>query len=179
MPGEPCRASRAGGAGPGHVLPSGAVPEPASAPPPDVALPAGYRMPPETAPHERTLISWPCRRELWGSSLDDAKREYAGVADAVLDPYVNAIHVSLLREKLLNPVYAEEGQRLGVGSDRPRLLGEKLLAEGPDKLTAGERLLVLADQAVMVYLHQQAWQRSGESLAPWWRAAISAYRRRD
>jgi len=40
-------------------------------------------MPPERALHERTLISWPCRRELWGSSLDDAKREYAGVADAV------------------------------------------------------------------------------------------------
>jgi len=44
---------------------------------------AGYRMPPETAPHERTLISWPCRRELWGSLLNDAKREYAGVAKAV------------------------------------------------------------------------------------------------
>jgi agmatine deiminase len=44
---------------------------------------AGYRMPPETAPHERTLISWPCRRELWGSALSDAKREYAGVANAV------------------------------------------------------------------------------------------------
>jgi agmatine deiminase len=44
---------------------------------------AGYRMPPETAPHERTLISWPCRRELWGATLDDAKREYAGVARAV------------------------------------------------------------------------------------------------
>ena len=43
----------------------------------------GYRMPPETAPHERTLISWPCRRELWGSALDDAKREYAGVAKAI------------------------------------------------------------------------------------------------
>ncbi len=43
----------------------------------------GYRMPPETAPHERTLISWPCRRELWGFALDDAKREYAAVADAV------------------------------------------------------------------------------------------------
>ena len=42
-------------------------------------------MPPETAPHERTLISWPCRRELWGSALDDAKREYAGVANAVAD----------------------------------------------------------------------------------------------
>ena len=40
-------------------------------------------MPPETAPHERTLISWPCRRELWGFALNDAKREYAGVATAV------------------------------------------------------------------------------------------------
>jgi uncharacterized membrane protein len=37
----------------------------------------------------------------------------------------------------------------------------------------------MADQAVMVYLHQQAWQRSGDSLAPWWRAAISEYRRGD
>jgi agmatine deiminase len=42
-------------------------------------------MPPETAPHERTLISWPCRRELWGSALNDAKREYAGVAKAIAD----------------------------------------------------------------------------------------------
>jgi agmatine deiminase len=40
-------------------------------------------MPPETAPHERTLISWPCRRELWGTALNDAKREYAGVAKAI------------------------------------------------------------------------------------------------
>jgi agmatine deiminase len=40
-------------------------------------------MPPETAPHERTLISWPCRRELWGSALNDAKREYADVAKAL------------------------------------------------------------------------------------------------
>lgn len=40
-------------------------------------------MPPETYPHERTLISWPCRRELWGAALDEAKEEYAGVANAV------------------------------------------------------------------------------------------------
>jgi agmatine deiminase len=44
---------------------------------------ADYRMPPETAPHERTLISWPCRREFWGPAMNDAKREYAGVANAV------------------------------------------------------------------------------------------------
>jgi hypothetical protein len=31
----------------------------------------------------------------------------------------------------------------------------------------------------MVWLHQQTWLRPGESLAPWWRAAIQEYSRRD
>src|SRR3984957_983240 len=43
----------------------------------------GFRMPPETAPHERTLMAWPCRKELWGGELATAKLEYAGVANAV------------------------------------------------------------------------------------------------
>jgi agmatine deiminase len=60
------------------------MPEPTpSSPPAPWPADVGYRMPPETAPHERTLISWPCRRELWGPVLEEAKREYAGVADAV------------------------------------------------------------------------------------------------
>jgi membrane glycosyltransferase len=107
------------------------------------------------------------------------RRPHAGLAEAVLDPYVNAIHVSLLREKQLNPVYAEQFSRLGVGTENVRALGEKLLAEGPDKLNASERLLVMADQSAMVWLHQQSWQRPGESLAPWWRAAILEYSRRN
>jgi membrane glycosyltransferase len=113
------------------------------------------------------------------TTVEHLLRAHTGLAEAVLDPYVNAIHVSLLREKLLNPVYVEEGLKLGVGTDRARLLGERLLGEGPDRLTPADRLLVLADQAVMVRLHQQAWQRSGDTLAPWWRAAISEYRRGD
>jgi membrane glycosyltransferase len=106
-------------------------------------------------------------------------RTHAGLAEAILDPYVNAIHVSLLREKQLNPVYAEQFSQFGVGGEPVQALGEKLLAEGPDKLTEPERMLVMADQRLMVWLHQQAWQRSGESLAPWWRAAILEFSRRD
>ena len=106
-------------------------------------------------------------------------RPHAGLAEAVLDPYVNAIHVSLLREKQLNPVYAEQLSLLGAGTEKVRLLGEKLLAEGPDKLTSPDRMLIMADQRVVVWLHQQAWQRPGESLASWWRAAILEYSRRD
>ena len=106
-------------------------------------------------------------------------RSHAGLAEAVLDPYVNAIHVSLLREKQLNPVYAEQFSKLGVGGEPVRSLGEKLLAEGPNNLTTDERMQVMVDQRVMVWLHQQAWQRPGESLAPWWRGAILEYSRRD
>jgi agmatine deiminase len=43
----------------------------------------GFRMPPETAPHERMLMAWPCRRELWGTELAAARRAYTEVANAV------------------------------------------------------------------------------------------------
>jgi agmatine deiminase len=43
----------------------------------------GLTMPPEWARHERTLMAWPCRRELWGGQLAAAKAESAGVANAV------------------------------------------------------------------------------------------------
>jgi agmatine deiminase len=43
----------------------------------------GLTMPPEWARHERTLMAWPCRRELWGGELQAAKAESAGVANAV------------------------------------------------------------------------------------------------
>jgi membrane glycosyltransferase len=104
---------------------------------------------------------------------------HTGLAEAVLDPYVNAIHVSLLREKQLNPVYAEQLAALEVGSPKVRALGEKLLATGPDKLTPAERLLIMADAHTLVWLYHEAWLRTGESLAPWWRASIREYSRLD
>ncbi|HXR48787.1 MAG TPA: glucans biosynthesis glucosyltransferase MdoH [Candidatus Limnocylindrales bacterium] len=107
------------------------------------------------------------------------RRAHAGLAEAVLDPYVNAIHVSLLREKQLNPVYAEQLAKLGAGREEVRTLGRKLLTEGPAQLTAVERFLILTDAHAMVRLHQQAWLRPDESLAPWWRAAIQEYSHRD
>lgn len=43
----------------------------------------GYRMPPESAEHDATIMGWPCRVELWGELMAAAKAEYAGVANAV------------------------------------------------------------------------------------------------
>ena len=51
--------------------------------PTDTPLDHGFRMPPETAPQERMLMAWPCRRELWRSELEAARRDYAEVANAI------------------------------------------------------------------------------------------------
>jgi membrane glycosyltransferase len=101
----------------------------------------------------------------------------ASIAEAVLDPYVNAIHVSLLREKQLNPEYREALMKLGVGRPEVRQLGEKLLGQGPEALTTAEKVLVLSDADVVPWLHRQAWVRPSKSLSDWWRVAISKYAR--
>src|SRR5689334_20612529 len=42
------------------------------------------RMPAEWEPHERTLMGWPCRRELRGDALlEQARADYAVVANAI------------------------------------------------------------------------------------------------
>jgi membrane glycosyltransferase len=138
-----------------------------------------FLTPEETAP-TLELITLRARMKVHEITDDTTpRRPYAGLAEAVLDPYVNAIHVSLLREKQLNPVYAEQLAKLGVGCGEVQTLGEKLLAQGPDRLTATERLLVMADAHALVWLHQQTWLRSDESLAPWWKAMIREFSWRE
>ncbi len=41
------------------------------------------RTPAEWEPHERTLMGWPCRPELWGETIEQARIDYAAVANAV------------------------------------------------------------------------------------------------
>ena len=139
-----------------------------------------FLTPEETRP-PMEIVSLRSRMKIHEMTDDDTPRcrAHAGLAAAVLDPYVNAIHVSLLREKQLNPVYAEHLTRIGAGTEAVRELGEKLLAQGPEKLKATERMAVMADQRVMVWLHQQAWLRPEEKLAPWWKAMIRTFSQRE
>jgi agmatine deiminase len=43
------------------------------------------RYPGEWEPHERTIMGWPCRKELWGPTLEQARADYAYVANAIAD----------------------------------------------------------------------------------------------
>jgi membrane glycosyltransferase len=139
-----------------------------------------FLTPEETAPPIE-LVSLRSRLKIHELTTDESPRFriHIGLATAVLDPYVNAVHVSLLREKQMNPVYAEHFKRIGAGTDAARELGEKLLAGGPGQLKPNEHLVVLADQGVMVWLHQQAWLRPEEKLAPWWKAMIREFSQRE
>jgi agmatine deiminase len=40
-------------------------------------------MPAEFAPHERTLTAWPCREELWGPTMEQARSDCAAVINAI------------------------------------------------------------------------------------------------
>jgi agmatine deiminase len=41
------------------------------------------RMPAEWEPHERTIMGWPCRTDLWGETMEQARSDYATVANAI------------------------------------------------------------------------------------------------
>ena len=43
------------------------------------------RYPGEWEPHERTIMGWPCRTSLWGPTLEQARADYAAVANAIAD----------------------------------------------------------------------------------------------
>jgi membrane glycosyltransferase len=101
----------------------------------------------------------------------------AGLADAVLDPYVNAVHVSLLREKGQNPAHVLALAELRLGGPEVRTLCEKLLAHGPAQLEPKEKLVILSDAEVLPWLHRQAWLRPSGTLAPWWQEQIRKYAR--
>ena len=45
---------------------------------------AGLAMPAEWAPHERTLMCWPARADMWEEHYEAAKAEHAAVANAIV-----------------------------------------------------------------------------------------------
>jgi agmatine deiminase len=49
----------------------------------DVPAAEGFAMPAEWTEHERTIVAWPARAELWGDQLDGAKHAHAAVSRAI------------------------------------------------------------------------------------------------
>jgi membrane glycosyltransferase len=96
--------------------------------------------------------------------LERLRNDY-GLLQAVLDPYVNAVHVAMLRQR--KP--SEESR------DWFASLRQRLLSEGPGKLASKEKLALLLDAESMILLHEELWKQPSSALAEWWQLAIRQY----
>jgi membrane glycosyltransferase len=92
-------------------------------------------------------------------------RDDYGLLQAVLDPYVNAVHVSLLRQRRPGRESREYFMQLR----------QRLLREGPKKLTGREKMALLLDADSLIWLHQELWRLPAGALAGWWRLAMRQY----
>ncbi|HEY5079597.1 MAG TPA: glucans biosynthesis glucosyltransferase MdoH, partial [Opitutaceae bacterium] len=84
---------------------------------------------------------------------------------AVLDPYINAMHVALLRQRRTSDVAREWFAKLQA----------RLLREGPGRFTTKEKMALLLDPQSMIRLHRELWSLPSDSLAEWWRLAMRQY----
>lgn len=86
-----------------------------------------------------------------------------GVVAAVVDPYVNGVHVSLLESDADN---------------YPEALMEKWLSEGPDSLNNQEMAEVMYSAQGMLQMHRSVWSRPFEQMHLQWSRAVESYRTR-
>lgn len=96
--------------------------------------------------------------------LEPLRKNY-GFMQVVIDPYVNAIHIALLRrhnKRRLDSAYFSG-------------LQDRVIAEGPDVLSRREQLALLMNPECMAWLHEQIWLLPPEKLAPWWMIALRQY----
>lgn len=96
----------------------------------------------------------------------DANAELEGITRALVDPYVNAVHVSTLEAAGRGP---EPGPETLVA-------GERLMVEGPAALSPGEIREVASQMDLMLDLHRRIWLTPFAELAPWWQRAVERYR---
>jgi membrane glycosyltransferase len=103
-----------------------------------------------------------CYRHL--SPIEPLRADY-GLMQAVLDPYVNALHVALLRQR----------KQTDESREWFTQLRERLLRDGPGKFTVKEKMALLMDAESMITLHRELWTCPAEDLAEWWRLAMRQY----
>lgn len=103
-----------------------------------------------------------CYRHL--PPLEPLRADY-GLMQAVLDPYVNAMHVALLRQRRST----EEAREWFAQ------LRQRLLHDGPEGFSTKEKMALLLDAESMIWLHRELWSRPASSLAEWWRLAMRQY----
>jgi membrane glycosyltransferase len=116
---------------------------------------------------EAAALSRSCSDEF----LETDHPERSGFVAAAVDPYVNAIHLSLAGADDFLPLPFDPSVTV---CPRPEV--ELCLRQGPGALTAAEKESLLQDTSAMLQLHRSIWLGPGHSVHPIWLAAMESYR---
>ncbi|MGD1030276.1 MAG: glucans biosynthesis glucosyltransferase MdoH, partial [Opitutaceae bacterium] len=116
--------------------------------------------PPELRQLSRNLQQ--CYRHL--PPFEPLRADY-GFMQSVLDPYINSMHVALLRQRKPSEEAREWFSHLR----------ERLLREGPRGFSNKEKMALLLDAESMIWLHRELWSCPSGALAEWWRLAMRQY----
>ncbi len=126
-----------------------------------LTTPQEQAVPHEVAQLQRNLAT--VRQRL---PAPEALRADYGFMQVVLDPLVNSVHVSLLRQR---------HKQRGEPGEYYRALEEKVLRDGPGALNRREKLALLLHPVSMARLHRQIWLLPDAKLSPWWTMAMRQY----
>jgi membrane glycosyltransferase len=94
-------------------------------------------------------------------------REGDQFVHAVLDPFYNAVHVSLQRSRDIGSPAVD-----GYVST----LATRLFKEGPESLTPQEKRALLSDGETLAFMHTLIWKTPSEMMNPSWARALAQYR---
>ena len=94
--------------------------------------------------------------------LNASAEDRMGIVAAVVDPYVNGVHISLLEKREMNPE-AEE-------------MVERCLTEGPGAMEKEEMEQLLYLAPAMLNMHHKVWLGAG-GISEVWLKAVDSYRR--
>ncbi|MGJ8676611.1 MAG: glucans biosynthesis glucosyltransferase MdoH [Akkermansiaceae bacterium] len=95
-------------------------------------------------------------------ALDASLENRYGFIAAVVDPYVNGVHVSLLDQQTQN--------------SKSRSLAERCLSTGLDEISQEELSRIMYSAQDLLFMHRSVWLRSDQDIHEVWKHAVDSYR---
>ncbi|MCB1124099.1 MAG: glucans biosynthesis glucosyltransferase MdoH, partial [Verrucomicrobiae bacterium] len=117
------------------------------------------------APFELEALRTSMKEQKDAPSFSEPVQKH-GISTVLIDPYLNGVHISLLRQK----PDAKDSNR-----DYFKSLCSRLLRNGPGDLNTKEQLALLRDARSIGHLHRQLWVLPSPQLNEWWNHAMREY----
>lgn len=127
-----------------------------------------FQTPPEVNPSPELLyLEENLNKNLFTYHKSEAYQNHSGLLHLITDPYINALHVTLLKS------IKEEGTIKNIKYLHE--YGEKLLTDGIDALSTVELNSTIKDPDALMWLHHEVWLRSANNLHVSWCNVINSY----